>query len=319
MKKSLLVLVAVVVLGLALRAESGKASADGEAAKAGKGAKAFERGLALIKKSNMKEALKAFGEALQVEEDNMLYRQEYMLLRRAISLGDAMAEEKDQDRWMGMASWLSNYYFYYGADKALFPLAKKLHQHQKTEASAVMLAEAHMALGRYAKAEAVLTAMPADKLASQGRAVLGIALARQKKMDAARQSLKQVKPAEQPGTRILFDIARLQVQTGDVAGGLKRLSTAFELTHPGQLAWFKGFAGGHRDFAAVAKHPLMKQALATASKMQVSACSGGASCSSCSQSSTCPSKAGQNEKACGSAAGAGGCGSCSEAKTCPKK
>ena len=253
------------------------------------GAEAFARSQELVRKGDLSGALDAVGAAARADPQNPAYRQQYMLLQRVLKTRDALATEADPAKWWQMALGLRNFYYANGLYAQVVALARQMHEKQPSVASATILADALLALGQNAEAEQALAALDAKALTLQAKALLGIALARQKKVDQAKAILGQLALPDDAGPRFLFDVARLRVLCGDTDGGLATLKTALESTNPRALDAFRDLAKTSGDFASVAGGDAFAKVLATESKVDESACSSGAGCGSCPNRKACPS------------------------------
>ncbi len=255
-------------------------------------AEAYKKGNALLKTADFKAALKAYATAARADGDTPTYRQAYMQLRRVMKMRKAILKESNDQKWWHMAVALRSFYYQNELYSELLGLAKQMHEKKKDADSATILADAYLMNGKNAEAEAVLTG--SDNLPTAAQALKGIALARQKKVDAAKKVLDEIKVPDKPSPRFLLDIARLKVLCGDTNGGSKTLAVAFENTVPSALPTFKDYAKNAPDFAAVADSDAFSQAMKTESKVPESDCSMGTSCGSCPSRGTCGSAGGQS-------------------------
>ena len=272
------------------------ASTQALAGSAGRSAAAsFAKGMEVLREGDLDGALEAFGSAARAEQDNPLYGQQYMLVRRVLKTREAIAKETDPEKWWRMALALRSFYYAHGLHGEVVGLGRQMHQKQPSVGSATILADAHLALGQNAEAAQALAGVDAKRLTLQAKALLGIALARQKKTERAKALLGQVTVPDDASPRFLFDVARLRMLCGDAEGGLATLKTAFESTTPRALDALRNLARTSGDFASVAGGDAFAEVLTTKSKVVESPCSSGAGCGSCPSRRGCPSSGG---KAC---------------------
>lgn len=286
--------VACVAVGCLLICPAVVLAADSDAA-----AKSFAQGTELVKKGDFDAALKSYAAAARADGDNEAYRQQYMLVRRVTKMRSAIMKETNAKKWWQMAVALRDFYYQYQLYDALLSLAKQMHEKEASVGSATILADAYLSSAQNAEAEKVLAALDKDKLTPQAKVLLGIALARQKKIDQAKAVLKEISIPEKSSPRYMVDVARLKVLCGDASGGNATLATAFESTVPHALDAFKAYAIKSPDFASVAGTEDFAKVLKTASKVTESSCSGGSSCGTCPTRGSC-SASGQS---CAQAAG----------------
>jgi tetratricopeptide (TPR) repeat protein len=251
--------------------------------------KNYAEGEALLKKGEFDLALKAFALAAKDDLDNDQYRGQYMLVRRVIKMRKAVAREKNPQKWWQTAVALRSFYYKYDLYEEILALALQMHERKKTPESATVLADAYLALNRNADAEKAMVGVQAKDRAPQAQALLGIAQARQGKVEAAKGVLDGIEIPEGSGPRFLLDMARLRLLCGDQAGCLATLTTTFESTTPSALPTLKTFAKSLPDFASLAKSEQFAKVMKTESKVPESSCSGGSSCSSCANRGSCPS------------------------------
>ncbi|MGB9625953.1 MAG: hypothetical protein ACPMAQ_13950 [Phycisphaerae bacterium] len=259
-------------------------------------AKSFADGNALLAKADFDGALKAYAAAAKADPDKQEYRQQYAIVRRVVQMREAIAREKNPQKWEQMARALRGFYVNSGIYSEALAIDKQLHAKLNTPATAVMLAETQLALSMNADAEKVLSGIDEKSATPESRVMLGIALARQKKIDEAKAAAAKCKPTAEAGPGFLYDLACLKALTGDAAGAVEAITKAFEQTPPSRLERMKSHAKEDKDLASVAGTEAFAKALKTQSKVKESSCSGGSDCGSC------PSKG-----SCGSAKGGSSC------------
>lgn len=248
-----------------------------------------KQGDELLAKADFGGALKAYAAAAKADTSNVAYRNEYAILRQVITKREALAVEKNPEKWLATARALRSYY----ASRKLYEEAlgvdKQVHERQKDADSAVMLADTYLALDKAADAEQVLAAVPADKQTPEVLIIQGIALARQDKVDQAKALAEKAKLPADAGPGMLYNYACLQARIGDKAGAASTLTRCFEQIPPSRLAAMKDIAKADRDLATVAGTPEFAAALKTESKVKESSCSGGGNCGSCASKGGCSS------------------------------
>ena len=126
-------------------------------ARAETAAEAFARGNTLLADGEFQQSLKAYSAAARADRSNRQYAQQFMLVRRVITLRSHLDREKDPRRWLATAQSLRSFY----VDRKLMAEAlridERIHAKQDTALSAGQLAETQMALGNNADATRVLT------------------------------------------------------------------------------------------------------------------------------------------------------------------
>lgn len=267
----------------------GSAALAAPAEPAAGAAEAFARGTERLRNGDAEGALREYASAARADPEDERYRQEYLLLRRVIKMREALAVEADPQTWRETALALLNFYYQRGLHREVRSLAERLHQRSNSPSSAVMLADAHLALREDGAAERVLAAQDPKALPVEGRLLLGIARARQGKLDEAKALLAGTALPPGAGPRVRFDRARLEILCEDGGAALRTLGLAFESTAPSRLDAFKPFAKAHPDFASVAGTKAFARVLKTPSKVPESPCSGGPTCATCPKRGGCPS------------------------------
>jgi tetratricopeptide (TPR) repeat protein len=250
-------------------------------------AQATAQGNALLKQGDFPAALEAFRKAAQAADATQSHKQEFMRVRRMIKMREMVEKEKDQEKWWKTAKTLRNFYYKYRLYKELNTLAARMHAQRKSPGSATVLADSLLLLNQDAKAEAVLTAAGQDKLSLQGKALLGIALARQQKTKPAQAVLAVLQLGDDASPRLMHDVARIKVLCGDVDGGMAMLCSALKKTSPKGIAGFKEFIASTPEFSKPPAKEHLAKVLLTESAMSESDCSGGADCGSCPSKNGC--------------------------------
>lgn len=248
---------------------------------------AYARGKALLAQGEFEGALAAFTAAARADQSNREYLDQYSLARRVVLLRQRLETEQDPERWAYLARSLHALYCGEGIFSAAIPLAEQIHARLKDEASAVLLAETQLAVNRNAEAAAVLGALDKEKTTAASRAVLGVALARQGDVQAAREILKAVGLGQDAPPQARYATARLYALTGHSAEAAAALAACLESVPPSRQAHLREHARRCPDFAALASTAAFAKALQTASKVPESACSGGSGCGSCPMRGNC--------------------------------
>ena len=223
-----------------------------EAGQADAGARSYARGMELLQAGEFEDALESFGEAAAVEGAPVEHKRTYLQVRTVIKVREDIADEQDPDAWWSLATRLRNFYYQLRLYEDLLALARQMHEQRPSSGTASLVADALLTLGRNDEAETTLASMEdADSLTAHARLLLGVAEARQGKLDEAKSILGEVEAPDPASPRFLFDLARLQVLCGQTDQGLATLTTAFESTAPAGLPGFREFVKAAPDFGSV--------------------------------------------------------------------
>jgi thioredoxin-like negative regulator of GroEL len=252
----------------------------------GPGDVGYARGMELLEKGDFEAALPSFAEAAKADEAPVEYKRTYLQVRTLIKVRQDIVDEQDPEKWWTLATRLRNYYYRFRLYDDLLAIARQMHDERPSSGTASLVADALLTLGRNDEAESILTAMDADSLTGHAKVLLGVAHARQGKMDGAKAVLAAAKAPDPATPRFLFDLARLQVLCGQTDEGLSTLTMAFESTAAGGLPGFRTFVAAAPDFGSVPA-ARFEQVLATESKIVASSCSGGDTCGSCPRRAEC--------------------------------
>ncbi len=265
----------------------------------GDGAARFAEGKALLVKGEFEGALRAYAAAAEADPKNEQYRQEHALLRRVIKMRREAPDEKNSERLEALALAVRTYYYSNGLIQQALGLDEHVHGRLKTVDSAARLAETQLELDMNAEASALMGSVKEAEATDKTRILLGIALARQGKMDDAKEVARKCPKPDDLGPGLLFDLARLHALVGnrDRATGL--LIRCFESTPPSRLEALRDQAKRCKDLGVLATSVAEFDAvMKTQSKVKESACSTGASCGKCPSRSSCDgAKAKPEEKA----------------------
>lgn len=246
----------------------GLGSVPALAESADEAAKAFAEGKTLLAKADFDGASQAFREATQTHPDNKEYARQYGMLRQIIRTRAQIANEQDPDRWWGMARSLCAYYHGHKIHSEALPLDREIHRRRPTVDSAVMLAETQLALGRPSEAAETLRPLAKEDATKQTKVLLGLAFARQGRIDDAKAVIEKVTLEDDAGPRLFLQLAGLRALTGDSNGALEALTRSFELTPPSELDTAKAEAKVSKDFSALTKSSGFAEALRARSKVK---------------------------------------------------
>jgi len=256
---------------------------------AGVGDDAFAKGRELLSQGDFPKALDSFAAAARADRNNRQYLREYALLRRVVELRRQLEAENDPQRWAYIARSLHAYYVGEGLYDEALALNRRMHARLKDASSAILLAETALAVNDPAEAADVLGGLAPDQSTPTVQALLGVALARMGLGDEARQLAAELSLPDNPGPRTLYTAARLRAMTSDPEAAVGLLIRCFESTPPSILAGYKTHAQRCPDFASLASTGALAEALATASRVPESECSGGTSCAGCPMRAKCAS------------------------------
>ena len=263
-------------------------------------AKLLTDGKVLLAKADFDGALRAYEAAMQADPKNDEYRQECSVLRRIMKIRGKLDEQKDAEKWEATARSLRAFYYDNDIYGDALVLDQQVHAKLSTAESAAMLAETQLELGKNAEAAALLGGLNDNKMTPQARVLLGIAWARQKKLDEAREAAGKLPKPDEAGPGLLFDMARLASLTGDQKKAAELLTQCFEATPPSRLEGFNAYAKQCKDLAGLVGTDAFAKVLKIESKVPESKCSGGTSCGKCPMRGGCSSgkdgKPGAGEK-----------------------
>jgi len=258
---------------------------DAEAA-----AKAFADGQALLAQAKFDEALPTFKTAASADTANQDYQQTYALLRQIIQLRQQIQTERAPERWITMAKALRTFYH----DQKLYSesllLDRRMHERRLVPNSADLLAETLLALGKDEETVDVLRGVPEKNKGPRTVVMLGLALARQGRIDDGKALARQAAVGKDSEPQVHYDLARLHALTGDSRAASKSLKRSFERTPPSRLDTFKAEAKGCADFKVISDSSRFAAAFKAKSKIKESPCSKGAGCSKCPKRAKCGTK-----------------------------
>lgn len=272
---SLLAMLALIVIPAVARGETAE--------------EAFAQGQALLAKGEFSGSLDAYRKAVEANRGNQEYFQQYALVRRIVQMREQLEQEQNPARWQFLAQALHSFYVSQKLYNETLDLDQRVFARQKDANSATMLAETLLAVDKNAEAVATLASLEAEKATPASQALLGVALARQGKIDEARQIVKNVPLSEATSPGLVYTVARLQSLTGDKSGALTNLTRCLEGLPPSRQAGYVAHARVCPDFGELLQSSEFAQTLATPSKVPESKCSGGKSCAGCPMRGQCPS------------------------------
>lgn len=250
-------------------------------------AEAFDQGDVLLAKGDFDAALKAYATAAKADSANQAYRQQYSVVRRVIKMRKRIEKESNPEKWASTAEALRAFYYEHGVYAEALPLDRQFHARVNTPQSAAMLAQTQLELGMDAETAALLSSLDKDKTSPRTQVLLGIALARQGKLDEAKGIAKDFAVPKDAGPPVLWDLARLRALVGDSSDALGLLTRCFESTPPSRLDAAKTEAKESNDFRTLLANADFAKALETKSKVKESGCSGGSRCGKCPSRASC--------------------------------
>lgn len=253
----------------------------------------FDRGNTLLQKGDFEGALEAFTAAAKADPDNDEYRQQAALIRRVIALRDRLDKEEDAELWVRMATSLHGFYHQRKVYSEALTLDQRIDARLNNADSAAMLARTQLALNMHSAAASLLKDLQADQVTPEAKALYGIALARQGKLEAAKALAESVELPKEPDPQLLFDLACLRASVGDTKEALPLLQRSFESTPPSRLAAAKTAARECPDLVTLKDSEAFAAVLETESQVKESGCSHGASCGKCPMQAKC---AGQSKE-----------------------
>jgi tetratricopeptide (TPR) repeat protein len=249
----------------------------------------YAKGQARLADGDLRGALQAYVAAVKSDRDNQEYIQQYMLVRQAVALDNALSREEDPGQWEVMAQALRSFFIAQNLPAQSLPIDREIFRRLKSADAAVQLAETLLSLNQSEEAVRVLETVDSRRATLGSRALLAVALARQERIEEAQavqaSLVMPVSGETDPGT--LYLLARMQAALGDQAGAISTLQRCFESVPPSRLDTLKSHAKTCADFASLASLASFTSVLRTESKVPESKCSGGSSCGSCPMRSGC--------------------------------
>jgi tetratricopeptide (TPR) repeat protein len=249
----------------------------------------FDRAEALLAESDFSGALRAYAEASRAAPDNEEYVQKFMLVRRVIVTRKQIAQESDPAKWRYLAKALHSFYSANRLYDELLSLDQQMHAIFGTSATAMTLAETHIAMDNYEAAVKTLRELDSDQITDASNVLLGIALAHTNKKDEAQEIADDLLLPEDTSPRKLYNAARLHGMLGEAEKAAGYLVGCFESLPPSRIEAFKEHARSCVEFEGINQTEAFKTAMTTESPIHESACSGGSSCAGCPLRGNCPS------------------------------
>jgi tetratricopeptide (TPR) repeat protein len=271
--------IAVFVAVLCLAVVSAWAGSDADTA--------FLQGQKLLADGDLRAALKAYVAAVKLDRDNQEFLQQYMLVRRAVALQDALAKETNPQQWEQTAVALRSFFSAQGLHAQAMPLDQAMLERSKTADNATQLAETLLSLEKNGEAVEVLTSLDRQQTTRASQALLAVALVRHGRLEQAKKIAGSIQAPsnEDPGT--LYLLARMHAAVGNVDEALSALTRCFEAVPSSRLDLLKSRTQQCKDFSAVVSLASFATVMQTASKVPESKCSGGSSCSTCPMRGNC--------------------------------
>jgi hypothetical protein len=252
--------------------------------------RAYAQGQARLAAADFEAALTAFKAAARADKENPEYRQQYALLRQVIRLEKRLPKEKNTERWLQGASALHNFYHAHGLYARCIPLDEKRYKRDPGAESAILLAETQLALGLNTRPAEILAQLPEDQQTPRTRALRGLALARDGRINEAKSLADDPRKIDaEAGPRHFYELARLLALIERPQDSLYALTQAIELTPPSQLEAFKDQVRGCTDLTALGKTNEFAEVMKLSSRVQESPCSGGTGCGKCPKRAKCGS------------------------------
>lgn len=248
------------------------------------GMKAAAQGEALLDQGKVEEAARVYAEAVRMSPRHKGIVDRAMVLRRVVSLRRSAARGPKAKRWDATAAALHAFYLYEDLPSLAEDVAQRAYDHQPTDRTSVMVAEALLAGGKDAEAARHLSGRKAPS--AQERILHGIAMARLGHADAARSLTADVKLDAKAHPALRQDLARLKARLGDREAAYALLKTSFEETPVMALEAARKRVRTSPDFTALAGEKAFQDVLETPSKVKQT-CSGGSSCGSCPNRGSC--------------------------------
>ncbi len=257
------------------------------AGSAERAAESYKQGDVLLAQGDFDGAVKAFAAAVKADRDNEDYRQQYALVRQIVKLRKRIGKERNPEKWEKSARALRAFYYEHRIYSEALSLDREFHTRLDNAESAAMLAETELNLGMNDEAAELLAGLDSQQATPRSHALLGIALARQGKLDDARGVAEKCQLPDDAGPGVYFDVARLRALLGDASDALAMLTRCCESTLPSRLEALKYRAKECKDFRALAAGPEFAKVLETPSKIKESGCSSGSSCGKCPSRTSC--------------------------------
>ena len=249
--------------------------------------RAFADGQSLLAQGDFQGALASYATAARADRTNREYLQQYLLVRQAIEMRKRLEIEKDPQKWEYLARALHSFYTGHGVYREALSLNRTIHGRLNTASSALLLAETALTMNLNAEATQTLASLRSDKATPSTRALLGVALARQGRLDESRRIANSISLPDKAGPGVMYSVARLHAAVGNAPEALRLLTRCFESVAPSQLDGFKAHVKQSREFSDLASDAGFARVLQTKSKVPESKCSGGSKCAGCPMRGQC--------------------------------
>ncbi len=247
----------------------------------------FAQGRALLQKGDFDGALRAFTEATRLAPENKGYRQQAGLVRRVIKIRAGLDKIEEGERWERTARALHIYYHRNRIYAEALALDQRVHERLNNAESATMLARTQLVLKLNSDVVGLLARFEKTQVTPEIKVLLGLALARQGKVDEAKTLAATVEMPKEPAAELAFDFARLRALIGEEKDTVELLARCFKSTPPSRLAAAKVAARECPDFAAMTNSDVFAAALMTESQVKESSCSSGTTCGKCPSRDKC--------------------------------
>lgn len=250
----------------------------------------YAKGQELLQSGDFAGALKAYTAAAKAAPENKEYTERAMVVRRILSYRKFAVENPDSPKWGEVVQSLHVFYVTQGLLNEALNLDEKVHARTKTAASASLLAETLLELGKNEETVKLLTPFETKAGTERTRVCLGIALARLGEKERAR-AISAACPVKAEATPShLVDQARLNMLLGKKAQGIKALTLCLEQLPKSRHETIRTYVNGCADFGPFRKSSELDVVMQTKSKVPESACSSGADCGSCPSKGGCDSE-----------------------------
>ncbi len=229
----------------------------------------YARGCELLRTGNIDDAYQTLYAAVRFDPNNAQYREQSSHARQMVYLRKQLAKAQSSAQWLSYAKELHGYYCRHCPQDArmqALTLALEIHSREGSAETAALLARTRLHFGLNSDAAEGLRMVTQQKVDTQLRLLMGIALAREGHTDQAEALLKNLKVTSQGGFQFYYDLARLQAGVGQNQAALKSLTKSFEQTPPSRLQYARQAALECADFARLKEHPNFAKVLATESK-----------------------------------------------------
>ena len=242
----------------------------------------------MLELADFRGALAAFATAARADRRNQQYLDGYSQLRQIIIIRHRLAKEQDAQRWQEYAKTLHAFYVRNGIYRELLALDKQIHARLRTADSAAQLAETQLAIKLNSQAVEVLKAVPPEKQTMTTQTLMGIALVRQNKLEAASRLAATIKIPDGTNPSKVYPLTRLHAVIGDSEYALELLTWCLTYLPPKMADTFKAHAKICPEFAALAGTKEFARVLKTESKVAEAdfECPGGG-CANCPMRAEC--------------------------------